>query len=185
MDPPGGATIDNMPDINKDGVPDVIIQDKNNNPVYVNGYATVQSDWPNALLYHVTYPDRAFHAEYKQQQGKSITKHDFINNVLSVTHFGYDDDTFLELLRQIGTVTGYNIHRTPQWYQNELIDPKSGYQMKKLVNNAHTRCSTSTSLVQHSMMPSPLPKTHVMHQYQDKIRWSSIWSWGAGTGGFM
>lgn len=44
MDPPGGATIDNMPDINKDGVPDVIIQDKNNNPVYVNGYATVQSD---------------------------------------------------------------------------------------------------------------------------------------------
>lgn len=129
--PNGAATIENMPDVNADGIPDVIIRDKNNIPVYANGYTTVQSDWPNTLGYHLAYPDKESRAAYKQQHGKSITKRDFVNQTLGVTHFGYDDATSPELLRQIGAVTGDRVANTPQWYQNALNDPKSGYRMKK------------------------------------------------------
>ena len=41
----GPAVLNNMPDINNDGVPDVIIVDKNGNPVYSNGYTTVKKNY--------------------------------------------------------------------------------------------------------------------------------------------
>ena len=130
-DPNGAATLENMPDVNADGVPDIIIRDKNNLPVYANGYTTVQSDWPNTLGYHIAFPDKASRAAYKQRHGKSITKRDFINNALGVTYFGYEDAATPEQIRQVGTVTGTNVAHAPQWYQNVLNDPKSGYRMKK------------------------------------------------------
>lgn len=70
--PLGGATQDNMPAINNGGVPDVVICDKNNNPVYQKGYTTVQSYWPNTLAYHATYPEKASDARDKKRQSKCI-----------------------------------------------------------------------------------------------------------------
>lgn len=58
-DPNEAATLDSMPDINNDGVHNVIICDKCGNPVYSNGYTTILSEWPNTLAYHSAYPDRA------------------------------------------------------------------------------------------------------------------------------
>ena len=132
LDVNGPAVLNNMPDVNNDGVPDVIIVDKNNNPVYANGYTTVQSDWPNTLAYHSTYPDKASRAEYKRRHdGKAITKRGFINDTLGVTYFDYDSAQHPEQIRQVGTVIGTNLSQTPQWYQNVLENPKSGYRMKK------------------------------------------------------
>ena len=42
-DPNGPDTIDNMVDKNNDGVPDVIVVNKDDNPLIVNGYTTTKS----------------------------------------------------------------------------------------------------------------------------------------------
>ncbi len=45
-------------DFNNDGIPDVVIYDKHNNPVVINGYTTKQSKWPMMHHYFTANPTK-------------------------------------------------------------------------------------------------------------------------------
>ena len=126
--PQGPDTLDNMIDKNNDGVPDVIVVNKDNNPLIVNGYTTTQTNWAEDALYNSAFPDRASRAAYKRQHGKSINKRDFIDEIQGVRYFTYDDATRPEQLNQIGSVVAHNMQNLPAWYQS----PPSGYRVKKV-----------------------------------------------------
>ena len=45
-------------DVNRDGIPDIIIRNENNEPIVVNGWTTKGSDYPERYRYYNTYPTR-------------------------------------------------------------------------------------------------------------------------------
>ena len=45
-------------DRNKDGIPDVVIQNSRGESMYVNGYITKRSDWPHQYSYYYNFPTR-------------------------------------------------------------------------------------------------------------------------------
>lgn len=95
--PQGPATLTNLTDINNDGIPDVIITNANNQPVYVNGYTTTNSNYPIDLAYYTKYPTRA------DRHGHSLN--DFKNELYNVTYDVDNDD-----IRQRGNVTAFDPH---------------------------------------------------------------------------
>ena len=58
-DPNAPASLTNLTDINHDGVPDVVITNGENHPIFVNGYTTKQTQYPVDLAYYNQYPTRA------------------------------------------------------------------------------------------------------------------------------
>ena len=57
--PQAPASLTNLTDINNDGVPDVVITNAENKPIFVNGYTTKASQYPVDLAYYNQYPTRA------------------------------------------------------------------------------------------------------------------------------
>ena len=57
-DPNGPAEITNLTDINNDGIPDVVVYNSRNQPLYVNGYTTTISKFPHDLAYYQQFPLR-------------------------------------------------------------------------------------------------------------------------------
>ncbi len=54
-------------DRNKDGIPDVVIQNSRGESMYVNGYTTKRSDWPHQYSYYYNFPTR------KDRSGKPLS----------------------------------------------------------------------------------------------------------------
>ena len=62
--PNAPASLQNLTDVNNDGIPDVIISNHNDYPMYVNGYTTKTSNYPVALHYYDQYPTRESRKNY-------------------------------------------------------------------------------------------------------------------------
>ena len=97
QNPQGPAALTNLTDINNDGIPDVVISNANNQPIYVNGYTTTNSNYPVDLAYYNRYPTRA------SRRGHSLN--DFKNELYNVTYDVNNED-----IRQRGNVTAFNPH---------------------------------------------------------------------------
>ena len=89
------ASLTNLTDVNNDGVPDVIITNGQNKPIFVNGYTTTSTTYPIDLAYYNQYPTRA------DRRGHS--RNTFKNELYNVT---YDLDN--ADIHQRGNVTGFN-----------------------------------------------------------------------------
>ena len=83
--PQGPSTLDNLTDINNDGVPDVVITNANNQPIFVNGYTTTSSNYPMELAYYNKYPTRA------ERKGKTLDA--FTKELYNVT-YDLDNEDF-------------------------------------------------------------------------------------------
>ena len=97
QNPQGPAALTNLTDINNDGIPDVVISNANNQPIYVNGYTTTNSNYPVDLAYYNRYPTRA------ARRGHSLN--DFKNELYNVTYDVNNED-----IRQRGNVAAFNPH---------------------------------------------------------------------------
>ena len=63
-------------DINNDGVPDIIIRNQKGDPLFVNGYTTVQSDLPFQQAYSqylLDNPDKNSTEKYRMHEPKRLT----------------------------------------------------------------------------------------------------------------
>ena len=58
VDPNRPDTIDNCGYLNEDGVPDVVVLDSNEKPVFVKGYKTKSCNWPDDILYYSSLPTK-------------------------------------------------------------------------------------------------------------------------------
>lgn len=90
-------------DINEDGIPDVLITNSKNQPIYVNGYTTTKSDYP--MRYHY----------YKDLPPGSKERKEFIANGGTMSDYGrrlfeikYNDD-FDGNLHDLGKITSYQM----------------------------------------------------------------------------
>ena len=97
QNPQGPAALTNLTDINNDGIPDVVITNANNQPIYVNGYTTTNSNYPVDLAYYNRYPTRA------ARRGHSLNG--FKNELYNVTYDVNNED-----IRQRGNVAAFNPH---------------------------------------------------------------------------
>lgn len=116
INPNGPATIQNMPDINKDGVPDVIIRNSKGNPMYINGYTTKRSDYPETLSYYNAYPTR--------KDRKGHPKNKYLKDEL------YNEESYndIEHPEDLGNLR----YTKPAWYDNAY---EKGYKLKNLNKN--------------------------------------------------
>lgn len=139
-DPNGGDTLDNMVDKNNDGIPDVIVVNKDGNPMIVNGYTTTKSKWADDLVYYNAFPTRSArkaerlrHLDENGQPVKSYGRDDYIRDQKGVRYFTYDDVTRPEQLQYLGRVTESHPERLPQWYAATHKAPRSqsAYDMYK------------------------------------------------------
>ncbi|KAK8892835.1 hypothetical protein M9Y10_030085 [Tritrichomonas musculus] len=139
-DPSGPDTIDNMVDKNDDGIPDVIVVNKDDQPLIVNGYTTTKSKWADDLTYYGTFPtrearkaERLRHLDANNQPVKKYGRDDYIRDQIGVKYFTYEDVTRDELIPQIGTVVESHPERLPQFYRTpqRAPRPQSAYEMYK------------------------------------------------------
>ena len=79
------ATLDNLTDFNNDGVPDVVITNANDQPIFVNGYTTTSTNHPMELAYYNKYPTRA------ERKGKTLDA--FTKELYNVT-YDLDNEDF-------------------------------------------------------------------------------------------
>ncbi|KAK8852600.1 hypothetical protein M9Y10_017588 [Tritrichomonas musculus] len=92
-------------DPNNDGVPDVLIRNGSNNPIYINGYTTARSDWPARFNFYTDY-DKAARKQYRNDHdGKSITLPIYLKDKLQYT---YNND-FTGNPHDLGNMIGYTI----------------------------------------------------------------------------
>ena len=131
-DPNGPDTIDNMVDKNDDGIPDVIVVNKDGNPMIVNGYTTTKSKWADDLTYYSALPtkdarkaERLRHLDSNGQPVKIYGRNEYIRDQKGVKYFTYDDVTRPELLSQLGTVVESHPERLPQFYRTTQRAPRS------------------------------------------------------------
>ena len=104
----GPATLSNLSDLNQDGIPDVVISNANNQPIFVNGYTTTNSNYPVDLAYYNRYPTR------DARRGHSLN--DFKNELYNVTYDLNNAD-----FSKRGEVTGFAPH----------VEYLEGYDMNK------------------------------------------------------
>lgn len=83
-------------DVNKDGIPDVIIRNSNGQPLYVNGYTTRKSDHPMRYEFYKTFPTS------EGRKGKTIDK--FAKQLFNIS---YDDEN--ENFNNLGDVATYKL----------------------------------------------------------------------------
>lgn len=117
-------------DVNEDGIPDIIIRNAKGDPMYINGYTTKRSDWPETLAYYQAYPKR------KDRSGHS--KADYLKNELY--DIDYNDKT--EVLSQRGLI-GYT---EPEWYT-------AASEKYKLMNFKHPKISPFRRFQRYIVMP--------------------------------
>ena len=97
QNPQAPASLTNLTDINNDGIPDVVISNANNQPIYVNGYTTTNSTYPVDLAQYNKYPTR------NDRRGHSLN--DFKKELYNVQ---YDVDN--EDISKRGNVIGAAPH---------------------------------------------------------------------------
>ena len=88
-------------DVNADGVPDIIIKNARGEPMYVNGYTTKQSDYPETFAYYSEFPTR--------DARKTMPKREFIRDHLYDIETRYEADN----LHDLGDMRANN---RPEWY---------------------------------------------------------------------
>lgn len=139
-DPNGPDTIDNMVDKNNDGVPDVIVVNKDDNPLIVNGYTTTKSRWADDLVYYNAFPTRAArkaerlrHLDGDGNPVKSYGRDDYIRDRKGVRYFTYDDVQHPNQLASLGSVVESHPENFPDWYKQKVKAPRSqsAYDMYK------------------------------------------------------
>lgn len=76
-------------DLNNDGIPDIVIRDRNNQPLVVNGWSTKGSKYPVRMAYYTDNPTREARKEkpFKQYVGEFMQRED-IDNILDQMHSG-------------------------------------------------------------------------------------------------
>ncbi len=133
-DPEGPDEMDNMGDLNEDGIPDVVVLNHKNQPVFINGYTTRQSKWPDDLLYHsgiaAMSPEQK--RAYIQAHGhqlyngdgqpivdshgnpvKTLSKKEILRNMRGFQYYDMDD---APSPADVGTIKSWNTD-IPDWYQ--------------------------------------------------------------------
>ncbi len=93
--PNAPASLQNLTDINNDGIPDVVISNRKGEPMFVNGYTTKASNYPETLAYYNKYPTR--------EDRHNHSFNDFRKQLYNVT---YDDENSNVSLR--GNVSSFN-----------------------------------------------------------------------------
>ncbi len=131
-DPNGPDVIENCGDLNKDGVPDVVVMDSNNNPVFVNGYTTKRSNWPNDALYYSTLPTKEDRKQAKRDHGRQLlnesgepilnskgepiyiySKKDFLDEYKGIE---YQSPNNTDDMSSVGNIISTNSQNLPGWY---------------------------------------------------------------------
>ena len=118
-------------DVNKDGIPDIIIRNSNNEPIIVNGWTTKGSDYPERYQYYNAYPTK----EERKQHPYPKYKRDELYQIK------YDTDN--HDAHKIGNVTSYNEQPFPEGWNTEKYNVNknpgkrlSAYQrFQKLIAN--------------------------------------------------
>jgi len=117
INPNGEATLANMPDVNNDGIPDVIIRNASGSPMYVNGYTTKRSDYPETVLYYDAHPTRASRKDYPKSRFLDELYHIEDNDAYDRTEGG-------------AAVMGNLSSQKPEWY-NQAVGK---YKVRPLKN---------------------------------------------------
>ena len=104
INPNQPATLQNLTDVNNDGIPDVIISNKRGEPMYVNGYTTKRSDYPLTLNYYSKYPSRKDRVVSKKQYKQDLLQTKYVDSGVDPSLFG--NVTYNE---NIPEFAGYNL----------------------------------------------------------------------------
>lgn len=133
-DDEGPDDMTNMGDLNNDGIPDVVVLNHKNQPVFINGYTTRRSKWPDDLLYHsgIAAMSPAEKKAYIQEHGrylfngdgnpivdsegnpvKTLSKKEFLRNMRGFKYYDIDD---APSPADVGTIKSWN-EDLPLWYQ--------------------------------------------------------------------
>ena len=104
--PEAPASLANLTDYNNDGVPDVVITNASNQPLFVNGYTTTNSTYPIDLAYYNQYPTRA------DRRGHPLNE--FKKDLYNVKYVEQSDD-----FRKVGDVLS----------SEPRLDYLSGYEL--------------------------------------------------------
>ncbi|KAK8857785.1 hypothetical protein M9Y10_016197 [Tritrichomonas musculus] len=86
-------------------VPDILIRNGSNNPIYINGYTTAKSDWPAQFNFYTDY-DAAARKQYRDNHGgKSITVPIYLKEKLGYNY----NNNFAGDPHALGNMIGYTI----------------------------------------------------------------------------
>lgn len=134
VDPEGPDDITNMGDLNEDGIPDVVVLNSKNQPVFINGYTTRRSKWPDDLLYHsgIAGLSKEEKKAYLQAHGrqlyngdgspivdsegnpvKTLSKKDYLRDMRGFKYYDIND---APSPADVGTIRSWN-EDLPLWYQ--------------------------------------------------------------------
>lgn len=132
-DPQGPDSLNNMRDYNNDGVPDIIIANQHDSPLFVNGYTTKPTNWPNDALYYNAYPTNEARQAIRNERGvpiltrdgqpvlnargESIKRYSKKQAVKDLLNPQYYAPLEADSPEQVGTFKGF-AEGTPQWYFN-------------------------------------------------------------------
>ncbi len=117
-------------DVNGDNIPDIIIKNGSNNPIYINGYTTAKSDWPARFHFYTDY-DAAARKQYRNEHGgKSITVPIYLKEKLN---YNYNNDLNGNP-HHLGEMTGYTM---PEAWRDYKLDGYSFVKEKR--KNAFAR----------------------------------------------
>lgn len=130
-DPQGPDNLNNMRDYNNDGVPDIIIANQHDSPLFVNGYTTKPTNWPNDALYYDAFPTKEARRAIRNERGvpiltrdgqpllnsrgepiKRYSKKQAVKDLLNPQYYKPLD---AESPEQVGTFKGF-VEGIPQWY---------------------------------------------------------------------
>ena len=147
--PQAPASLTNLTDINNDGIPDVIITNANNQPIYVNGYTTKASRYPVDLAYYNQYPTR------ESRSGHSYN--DFKNELFNVQ---YDDNN--EDFSKRGNVASYTINQDyiAGYDPNKYQPPK----VKRMSSFARFKKFIATEFIDNALAQLQTPSTAKLAQ---------------------
>ena len=117
-------------DVNGDNIPDIIIKNGSNHPIYINGYTTAKSDWPARFNFYTDY-DAAARKQYRNEHGgKSITVPIYLKEKLN---YSYNNDLNGNP-HHLGEMTGYTM---PESWRDYKLDGYSFVKEKR--KNAFAR----------------------------------------------
>lgn len=140
IDPSQPASLHNLTDINNDGIPDVIISNANNYPMYVNGYTTKRSDYPIRLNYYNEYPTRKSRKGYPiSEYKKDIWNPEYVDSGDDFKAYGNVDFSFPNQLKGYN-IKGYSVKEPKRMssysrYRKFVVGPIVDKLINQLSNN--------------------------------------------------
>ena len=111
-------------DVNNDGIPDIIIRNSNNEPLYVNGYTTTKSDYPIRYEFFKDFPE-------SEQRKQALEHHGSLSNYAKEKFNVAYNDNFDEDLHKLGNMLTYE---KPHSWANYKLKNYKGFpkEMKPL-----------------------------------------------------